>query len=131
MTRSLPAFRVLLCDGCCCGTTRKHPDVDHAAQRERLGHAARAGGGSVRTTGCVDRCADSNVVVVRHRDGSATWLGRVLGQDAERAVSRWLAAGADPVDLPADVRPLVLSTDATTKQVTVTRAIVGPGGVPR
>lgn len=131
MASRRPAFRVLLCDGCCCGTLRKHPDVDHAAQRERLGHAARAGGGSVRTTGCVDRCAESNVVVVRHRDGNATWLGRVLGQEVERAMSRWLAAGADRCAVPPDVRPLVLSNDATTKQVTVTRAIVGPGGVPR
>lgn len=131
MGRSRPAFRVLLCDGCCCGTLRKHPDVDHAAQRDRLGHAARSGGGSVRTTGCLDRCVESNVVVVRHPDGRATWLGRVLDQEAERAVSRWFAAGADPADLPADVMPLLLATAATTKQATAISAIVGPGGVPR
>lgn len=108
MARSRPAFRVLLCDGCCCGTERKHPDVDHAAQRSRLGHAARQGGGSVRTTGCLDRCSESNVVVVRRSDGPTTWLGRVLDQDAERAVATWLAGGADPAAMPIAVRALTI-----------------------
>ena len=135
MARSRPAFRVLLCDGCCCGTERKHPDVDHAQQRTRLGHAARQGGGSVRTTGCLDRCSDSNVVVVRRGDGPTTWLGRVLDQDAERAVAAWLAAGADPDPMSDAVRRLTLpapvSNEASTKQATAISAIVGPGGVPR
>jgi (2Fe-2S) ferredoxin len=109
MARSCPAFRVLLCDGCCCGTERKHPDVDHAAQRSRLGHAARRGGGSVRTTGCLDRCSESNVIVVRRSDGPTTWLGRVLDQDAERAVAVWLSAGADPDTMSDIVQALVVS----------------------
>ena len=146
MARSTVAFRVLLCDGCCCGTVRKHPTVDHPDQRNRLGHAARAGGGTVRTTGCVDRCAHSNVVVVRHAGGRSTWLGGVLDQPSERAVARWLTAGADPDAIPDDVEPLVIdgradaepvalrtrvATDAPTKQATATNAIVGPDGVPR
>lgn len=123
MARSHPAFRVLLCDGCCCGTERKHPDVDHAQQRTRLGHAARQGGGSVRTTGCLDRCSDSNVVVVRRSDGPATWLGRVLDQDAERAVAAWLAAGADPAAMPASVHLLVIDPprNASVPELTVRR----------
>lgn len=112
-----PGFRVLLCDGCCCGTDRKHPEVDHGAQRERLIHAARRGGGTARSTGCVGRCAESNVVVVRHRGGRATWLGRVLDHRTQRAVAAWLSAGAPPDGLPGAVQGLVISPAADAGQV--------------
>ncbi len=42
---------VTVCRGCCCGTLRKHPDVDHDAQlvdlTESIGEALQAGCGSV------------------------------------------------------------------------------------
>ena len=33
---ALPERDVLLCRDCCCGTTTKHPDTDHRAQRDAI-----------------------------------------------------------------------------------------------
>lgn len=105
---------VSVCDGCCCGTTRKHPDVDHAGQRRRIAAAVQSTGGSCRVVGCVDECHASNVVVVRWPRSShrALWLGGVLDEGATAAVENWLASGADPVDVPAEVRALVFERQA-------------------
>jgi hypothetical protein len=88
---------VLLCRDCCCGTQRKHPEVDHAAQEEALEEAlASAGGARLLVTRCLDACEHSNVVVVRHRapEGTATtWLGEVLSRKRTQALCEWLAAG--------------------------------------
>ena len=89
-------FTALVCRGCCCGTERKHPDVDHEAQVEVLAAAARAGGGHCRVVDCIDECWASNVVVVR-RSGPHTptvWLGGVLTIEQTAAVADWLSAGA-------------------------------------
>lgn len=89
--------RVVVCRGCCCGTTRKHPDVDHDAQLRAL--RSRLGAGAVRTVDCLGPCGDSNVMVVlpsgagRRRGGRATWLGFVLSDDALDDVTGWIGAG--------------------------------------
>ncbi len=88
------------CDGCCCGTARKHPGVDHAGQRVALAEAAQRGGGTYRTVGCLDACHASNVVVVRRRDGRRVWFGRVLDAAVLEALCTWIAQGA-PAVLPA------------------------------
>ncbi len=105
---------VSVCDGCCCGTTRKHPDLDHAEQRRRIAAAAQSAGGSCRVVGCVDECHASNVVVVRWPRSShpALWLGGVLDESATAAVEMWLASGADPVQVPAEVRALSFERQA-------------------
>jgi len=89
-------FTVLVCRGCCCGTERKHPDVDHDAQLDALSASARAGGGHCRVVDCVDECWASNVVVVRRSGAHAptAWLGGVLTDEQTRAVADWLSAGA-------------------------------------
>ncbi|MFY1632080.1 hypothetical protein ACN27F_02145 [Solwaraspora sp. WMMB335] len=52
---------VTVCRGCCCGTSRKHPDVDHDGQLRAL----RASGARVRVVDCLNTCERSNVVVVQ------------------------------------------------------------------
>lgn len=84
---------VQACDGCCCGTSRKHPHVDHPGQRERLAAATVAVGGGYRTVGCVGECSFSNVVVVR-RGSRRWWIGHVLDPAVEEALCSWLSGGA-------------------------------------
>jgi hypothetical protein len=97
--------RVLICRGCCCGTVRKHPTVDHDAQVTAL-HAAVRGHGSVATVDCLGRCDRSNVVVVKRSRCRALWIGPVLDDAATDALARWLQDGApDPV--PAEIDALV------------------------
>lgn len=91
------AVRVLVCRGCCCGTERKHPAVDHEAQLAAIGQVATA-----RVVGCVDECARSNVIIVRPGDGTSIWLGGILTAAETAAVCEWLADGA-PRPVPANL----------------------------
>jgi predicted metal-binding protein len=97
---------VLLCRGCCCGTSAKHPGTDHEAQATALADAAPAGV-QVRVVACLDVCDRSNVVVLRQGKGSKddTWLGGVLTQRASEALVGYVAAGAKG-ELPDAVRGL-------------------------
>ncbi|MEV7176072.1 (2Fe-2S) ferredoxin domain-containing protein [Kitasatospora sp. NPDC093679] len=89
---------VTVCRGCCCGTTAKHPGVDHQGQlarlREGIGEA-----GKVRAVDCLDACGHSNVVVVgpsaegRQAGGRPVWLGWVLSDDMIDEVVEWVRAG--------------------------------------
>ena len=94
--------RVLLCRGCCCGTERKHPTTDHDGQIVAISSVART-----RVVDCVDRCAHSNVVIVRPGDGSSVWLGGINDAALTDAVCEWLADGA-PQPPPPDLRSRVL-----------------------
>jgi hypothetical protein len=99
---------VTLCRGCCCGTERKHPGVDHAGQVERL-RDDTAGAGRVRVSDCLDACAHSTVAVVspsaagRAAGGRPVWLLGVLDTDTEDEIAAWVRAGgpgvADPPGL--------------------------------
>ena len=110
-----PGPTVTLCRGCCCGTAAKHPDVDHPAQVERL-RADVAAAGRVRTSECLDACAQSTVAVVapsaagRSAGGRPTWLLGVLDTDTEAEIAAWVRAGgpglADPPGL-LDLRVFV------------------------
>ena len=101
-----PRFRVHICDGCCCGTIRKHPDVDHAEQRRRIAAAAERGGGQARVVGCLGECHASNLVVVRRRGRRATWIGSLLDDTSTEHLCEWLADGAD--ELPSALRSNVV-----------------------
>ena len=101
---SLPRVRV--CRDCCCGTTRKHPDVDHDGLFERLTRST-SGAATVDATGCLLACEKSNVVVVqpsraaRHRGARAVWLREVLDADTVDAIAAWVRAGGPgTVDVP-------------------------------
>jgi len=100
--------RVQVCDGCCCGTERKHPGVDHSGIRELIAAAVESAGGHMRVVGCVGECGHSNVVIVRPAGSSSerTWIGGVLDEEVVHALCGWVATGATapkPPDLAARV----------------------------
>lgn len=85
---------VLLCRDCCCGTDRKHPDVDHAAQEQALRAAALASGSKLIRTRCLGVCERSNVVVVK--TGAQTlWFGDTLTPERTREVAEFVRVGGD------------------------------------
>jgi len=81
--RKTDTCTVTMCRGCCCGTHRKHPTVDHDAQLRRLRDQIGAAG-QVRVSTCLGPCQRSNVAVVtpsptaRRAGARAVWLGWVL-----------------------------------------------------
>lgn len=89
---------VLLCRGCCCGTSDKHPKVDHDAQQRRLETAVDAHPGvALRVVDCLDECDRSNVAILRRSYGPArerdTWLGGLLTDRPTTALVAWIADG--------------------------------------
>jgi predicted metal-binding protein len=98
---------VLLCRDCCCGTTRKHPDVDHAAQELALRAAAAESGGRVIRTRCLGVCERSNVVVVKNARNTY-WFGGVLTPEQTNAITRFIRNGGTtsaPLELSFNVVP--------------------------
>jgi (2Fe-2S) ferredoxin len=88
-----PSATVLVCRGCCCGTTRKHPDVDHDAQLAVWRGAARSDV-TVRATGCLGPCSASNVVAVRPLGADRRiWLGGLLDHEATELLATWIGRG--------------------------------------
>ncbi len=85
---------VLLCRDCCCGTARKHQDVDHAAQEQRLQEACDRSRVTLRRTSCLNRCEVSNVVVVRTTHGPL-WFGHVLDAELTEHIAMLIECGAD------------------------------------
>ena len=97
---------VLLCRGCCCGTSTKHPSTDHGGQEQAVRDAVvDRPDVELRVVDCLDECDRSNVVVLRRAGQPArardTWLGGVLGDRATTALTCWLEDGApEPVPAP-------------------------------
>lgn len=97
---SLTAAGVVACRGCCCGSTDKHPGVDHAAELQMLERFAEANPHTVRlrTSDCLGPCEHANVVVVRpspagrRAGGRPIWLAR-LDAHALRTLQAWVKAG--------------------------------------
>lgn len=88
---------MLVCRGCCCGTTEKHPGIDHAAHLATLRAAAFAGSGKLWTVDCLGTCERSNVIAVRS-GGRRRWFGEVLSDVAIATLAAWIAGGG--VDEP-------------------------------
>ena len=94
-----------MCRGCCCGTTRKHPDVDHDGIAEILERASGPEAELVRVD-CLWACDLSNVVVVnptaqaRRQGARPVWVTHVNTLELARAVAGWVRLGgpgfADP-----------------------------------
>lgn len=96
-----------VCRDCCCGSALKHPTVDHDGQLERL-RGALSPDHRVRTSLCLDVCAEANVMVVHptpaaRRQGAApVWFGLVLNDAVEADVVAWVRAGGPGVaEIPA------------------------------
>lgn len=90
--------RVRVCRDCCCGTLRKHPDVDHDDLLDRL--TSRVSGTSeVSVASCLLACEQSNVVVVtpsgagRRSGGRPVWLAEVLDTTVVDAIAGWVNRG--------------------------------------
>jgi hypothetical protein len=92
-----PEITVMLCRDCCCGSTAKHPDSDHDAQRRSL-ESMTESGLRVRVVDCLDVCARSNVVLVRRhrrrRSERDVWLEKVLTAADTGELQAWLRDGA-------------------------------------
>jgi (2Fe-2S) ferredoxin len=103
---------ISVCRDCCCGTSRKHPDVDHDLLVRRL--EGRVGDrGRVTVSTCLLACDRSNVVVVspsrqgRSAGGSPVWLKHVLSPGVVDAIASWVHAGGPGLaTLPAALSSL-------------------------
>jgi hypothetical protein len=119
---------VTVCRGCCCGTERKHPDTDHAAQLDAL-VAGIGETGRVRISDCLDSCEYSNVVVVgpsadaRRAGARPVWISGVLDRRAVADIVAWVRRGGPGVALPSDVLDLMVFTPAR-----AARRLLRPGG---
>ena len=111
---------VLVCRDCCCGTVRKHPDVDHDAQFAELEAAVGLWGhGEARITGCMGQCSESNIVQVKRRVAGAhgrleretLWFGRVLDAPSTSVLTGWIAQGC-PAAPPAPLVPHLFGPSA-------------------
>jgi (2Fe-2S) ferredoxin len=93
---------VTVCRDCCCGNARKHPGADHDGQLDRL-RAALTPAHRVRTSLCLDVCAEANVMVVhpsataRRRGAKPVWLGLVLSDAVEDDLVNWVQEGGPGV----------------------------------
>jgi (2Fe-2S) ferredoxin len=104
---------VTVCRDCCCGTTRKHPGVDHDAQLRALQDGV-AGHGRVVVSQCLLACERSNVVVVAPDRGARgagarpVWLDGVLDDEETSAIVAWVRAGGPGhAPVPTQLEPLV------------------------
>lgn len=99
-----PDVSIMVCQDCCCGTSRKHPNVDHKAQRKQL-LALESETVRVQVVDCLDLCQQSNVVLVRDyslpRRDRDTWLARMHRSAEIEAVGEWVneRAGGMPIEL--------------------------------
>lgn len=118
-SRAETGCTVTVCRGCCCGTDRKHPGVDHAGQVAAL-TAGIGDAGRVRVSDCLDACERSNVVVVgpsaegRRAGARPTWLSGVLHPDTVDDVVAWVRGGGPGVQDPPGI--LDLSAFAPTRK---------------
>lgn len=109
---------VVVCRGCCCGTRRKHPDVDHDRQLELFRVAAADAGSVLRVSGCRGICHLSNLVALRHA-ALRVEIGNVVTEAATAAVAAWIR---DPSRVPHPRTGVVLLGAV----VAVTRSVASP-----
>jgi (2Fe-2S) ferredoxin len=110
---------VVLCRGCCCGSERRDPDTDHAAQlaaMQLLAHT-RPERITLRTSECLGSCAQANVLVVRpspagrRRGGRPVWFGFVGDLRVLDLLEHWLTAGGPGLAaLPDELELHVVAT---------------------
>lgn len=84
--------KVWVCRGCCCGTRKKHPGVDHKGLEKLLRSGAKRAGMRYEVTDCLGPCGQGNVVVVR-RDGRIRWFRKLNDEGSTGAVVEHLVTG--------------------------------------
>ena len=84
--------KVWVCRGCCCGTRKKHPGVDHKALERAARAGAEAAGVRYEVTDCLGPCGQGNIIVVR-TGGTTRWFRRML--DVESTVALLDAVATD------------------------------------
>lgn len=89
--------KVWVCRGCCCGTRKKHPGVDHAQQERELRAGAQQAGLRFERTDCLGPCGQGNIVVTRTA-GRIRWFRRMNDAAATAALVRSLGQ-----DIPAEL----------------------------
>ncbi|MER6383639.1 (2Fe-2S) ferredoxin domain-containing protein [Streptomyces sp. NPDC001250] len=105
---------LVVCRGCCCGNSRKHPGTDHAWQLERLRAGAAEHGFQVRTTDCLGPCDQANVIVVqpstagRRAGARAVWVGFAMDDDSTDDLLHWARAGGPGIAQPPPTLALQL-----------------------
>jgi len=93
---------VTVCRDCCCGSATKHPQIDHDAQLVQLRTELTAPH-RVRTSQCLDVCAQANVVVVhptpaaRRAGARPVWFGLVGDPTIVGDLTTWVDAGGPGV----------------------------------
>lgn len=101
------AVSVLVCRGCCCGTERKLPEVDHAGHLDHLRDAIADNPASkLRTVDCLGPCSFANVVVVR-RGTQRWWLGAVNEEEQIAHLGDWLRSPSS--ELPSELAALKIN----------------------
>ena len=99
--------RVRMCRGCCCGTERKHPDVDHDGIADVLAQDIGPDAELLRVD-CLWACDLSNVVVInpaanaRRLGARPAWVPRVNTVERARAIAEWVRRGGPGIaEVPA------------------------------
>ena len=117
--------RIRMCRGCCCGTVRKHPLVDHDTIADVLEHTAGPDVEVVRVD-CLWACDLSNVVVVnpsaqaRRQGARPAWLAKVNTVERACAVADWVRRGGPGIAEPSAEVGEVL-TAAGLRRISTTR----------
>lgn len=94
---------VVVCRGGDCGNRTKHPGFDHLGQLRRVRGEVDTTQARVVSSGCLDACEHSNVVVVvpgsagRAHGAAPVWLGGVLDDACTGDVVGWVNAGGPAV----------------------------------
>jgi (2Fe-2S) ferredoxin len=99
------ADRIWVCHGCCCGTMRKHPDVDHRRLRRIIKRRGAEAGCRVTVTDCLGPCGQGNIVVVR-RGGEIRWFRKMHSRKRTKRLTRFLLDGGDLTALPPALEAL-------------------------
>jgi (2Fe-2S) ferredoxin len=108
---------VTVCRDCCCGSSTKHPGVDHDAQLDRL-RSALPSPHRVRVSECLDVCTQSNVLVVhpaaaaRRAGARPVWFGLVVSDPVTDDIVAWVRAGGPGVAPLPPVLELSIVTPA-------------------
>ena len=97
--------RVWVCRGCCCGTRKKHPGVDHKGLERLARDGAREAGAKYEVTDCLGPCGQGNIVVTRVA-GTIRWFRKVNDEDTTKQVVAHVRDGGElPLALERHLMP--------------------------